>query len=120
MVAASVLLIATCLITAFLPVSNPNDPNYIVILPLLFLGISYSFYGPIQDSVVSYIVPANMLGTAFGINAVIYNVGMFGSPLIAGETLKTDKKNGYFWTMMYFTGLLIISTIVNVIIYIDD
>ena len=84
------------------------------------LGISYTFYGPIQDSVVSYNVPANMLGTGFGLNSIFFNFGMFVSPLIAGQTLKTSRKNGYFWTMIYFVVLQCICTIINIWIYFDD
>ena len=120
MIGSSAVLLIACLLTGFLSSTEPGNPNYYVFIPLILLGISYSFYGPIQDSTVPYIVPANMLGTAFGINAVLYNVGMFVSPLIAGQTLETGKKNGYFWTMFYFSALQVICTILNVWVYFDD
>ena len=105
MLTASILLLTACILTAFLSTPDSTDPNYAVLAPLLLVGASYSFYGPIIDSIVPYTVPINMIGTAFGMHAVSYSIGMFFSPLIAGQTLETDKDNGYFWTMIYFAGV---------------
>ena len=61
-----------------------------------------------------------MIGTAFGCCIALQNVGMFLSPLIAGQTLKTEKEDGYYWTLWYFAALALICTLINVWVYIDD
>ena len=45
---------------------------------------------------------------------------MFLSPLVAGETLKTDKENGYYWTVWYFAACALVCTLINIWVYIDD
>jgi len=120
MLISSILLLIASLLTAFLSTPDADEPNYAALVPLFLIGASYSLYGPIIDSIVPYMVPFNMLGTAFGMHSISYSVGLFVSPLIAGKTLETDKDNGYFWTMMYFAGLQCICCLANVLLYVDD
>ena len=61
-----------------------------------------------------------MIGTAFGLCIAFQNFGMFLSPLIAGQTLKTAKDDGYYWTLWYFAALALVCTLINIWVYIDD
>ena len=61
-----------------------------------------------------------MLATAFGLNSVFFNLGMFVSPLIVGQTLKTTNLDGYLWTMIYFSCLSIVCILINIVLYWDD
>ena len=61
-----------------------------------------------------------MIGTAFGLCIALQNFGMFLSPLVAGATLKTEKNDGYYWTLWYFAALALVCTLINIWVYIDD
>lgn len=60
------------------------------------------------------------MGTAYGLTTAVQNIGLTIGPLICAQLLKTDKEQGYFWLMMYFSLLAIIGIFVNVWLYIDD
>ena len=50
----------------------------------------------------------------------IQNIGLTISPLIASVCLNTEKQQGYFWLMMYFSMLSCCGIVFNVWLYFDD
>ena len=96
------------------------DPNYMMIIPLSLLGVGYSVYAAALWGCIPYTVPARLIGTAYGICTAIQNIGLTVSPLIGAACLNTEKQQGYFWLMMYFSILACIGIVFNVWLYIDD
>ena len=48
------------------------------------------------------------------------NIGLTISPWVSAQCLKTSKQDGYFWLMMYYSGLACVGIVFNVWLYIDD
>ena len=89
-------------------------------MPLIIFGITCAFTSPVLSSLTPYVAPLNMLGTAYGLQSILYSAGQFFGVKAAGELLETPKDNGYFWTMIYLVIIIGVGTITNIIIYIDD
>ncbi len=62
---SSVAVALACFFSAMLP--NYDSPNYIVLVPLILIGIAYSIYASALWSSIPYLVLPRTLGTAFGI-----------------------------------------------------
>ena len=89
-------------------------------MPLILNGIGDAVYAAAIWACVSYTVPDKLVGTAFGLCTALQNVGLMVSPLIAAQCLKTSKQQGYFWLMIYFSGVSCIGVVINVWLYYDD
>ena len=103
-----------------IPESQPGDPNYLCVLPLVLLGIGYSVYAAALWGCIPYTVPARLIGTAYGLCTAVQNIGLTISPLISGVLLNTKREQGYFWLMMYFSFLACCGIVINLWLYVDD
>ena len=118
--ASSVLILIACVITMILPDAKKGEPDYAIFASLIFLGTGYSVYAAALWGAIPYTCDPKQVGTAFGICTAVQNLGLTISPLIAGALLKTSKRDGYFWYLMYFCILAMIGIMLNVWLYIDD
>lgn len=66
------------------------------IVPMFFVGVSYSMVAASLWPCIPLIVPANALGTAYGLFFAIQNMGLFIAPLVVGHITST----GFYTTMM--------------------
>lgn len=66
--ASSVFIFLAAAVTAIIPPSTPLEgPEYLVVVPLVLLGIGYSVYAAALWGCIPYTVPARLVGTAFGL-----------------------------------------------------
>lgn len=65
-------------------------------------------------------MPPKAIGTAYGLTTAIQNIGLTISPVLASLAMQTDKKQGYFWTMVYYMTLSAIGCVINIWLYFDD
>jgi MFS family permease len=117
---SSVLILVACVVTILIPASDPGDPQWLCLLPLILLGIGYSVYAAALWGCIPYTVTARLVGTAYGMCTAVQNVGLFISPWVSSQCLKTSKQDGYFWLMMYYCVLAMIGIFFNVWLYFDD
>ena len=117
---SSVFILLACIITMLIPPADPGNPQYLVLIPLILLGLGYSVYAAALWGCIPYTVPARLIGTAYGLTTAVQNIGLTISPLISSVCLNTTKQQGYFWLMMYFSMLAIVGIILNVWLYMDD
>jgi len=82
--------------------------------------VGYSIYASALWGCIPYTVPPKAIGTAYGLTTAIQNIGLTISPLLASQTMRTSRKDGYFWTMIYYMTLSILGCIINVWLYFDD
>merc|ERR1712232_563000 len=66
------------------------------IIPMFFVGISYSMVAASLWPCIPLIVKPHELGTAYGLFFAIQNIGLFFAPLIIGSITST----GYYSAMM--------------------
>lgn len=117
---SSVFILLACIITMLIPPADPGNPQYLVLIPLILLGLGYSVYAAALWGCIPYTVPARLIGTAYGLTTAVQNIGLTISPLISSVCLNTTKQQGYFWLMMYFSMLAIVGIFLNVWLYMDD
>ena len=90
---------------------SPCDQCFMSVVPLFMLGLSLGLYIIIQQSCMPFVVSSEMLGTSLGMVAIFQNLGLmllavfFG--MIHDNTLNYHQ--GYFWSMLTFLILSIIS-----------
>jgi len=66
--ASSVFIFLAGAVTAIIPPSTTLEgPEYMVVVPLVLLGIGYSVYAAALWGCIPYTVPARLVGTAFGL-----------------------------------------------------
>lgn len=81
---SSVLILISCIVTTLIPEAEPNDgPQYLIVVPLVLLGIGYSVYAAALWGCIPYTVPARLVGTAFGLCTAIQNIGLTISPALS-------------------------------------
>lgn len=66
------------------------------IVPMFFVGVSYSMVAASLWPCIPLIVPPKALGTAYGLFFAIQNMGLFVAPLVVGHITST----GFYTTMM--------------------
>eukprot|EP01017_Pseudomicrothorax_dubius_P025115 TRINITY_DN2680_c0_g3_i1.p1 TRINITY_DN2680_c0_g3~~TRINITY_DN2680_c0_g3_i1.p1 ORF type:complete len:481 (-),score=131.68 TRINITY_DN2680_c0_g3_i1:93-1535(-) len=76
-------------------------------VPLIFLGLSYSLFGAIVWPTVAYIVQESALGTAYGIQTSVQNLGLTLAPMAIGF-IRTYTQN-FNYVIAFFIALAIIS-----------
>ena len=78
------LILCACVITTLIPEADtPNEPQYLILIPLTLLGIGYSFYFVALSSSIPYTVPTRLVGTAYGICTAVVNIGLTISPWVS-------------------------------------
>jgi len=61
------------------------------ILPLILLGLSFSFYSSVLIPSVQYVVTERVMGTAFGLMGMLESIAMATFPLIAASIVTSSK-----------------------------
>jgi hypothetical protein len=61
------MTVLCCVITIILVKQDFKGENWSFLAPLILLGFAYSIYAGALWSSIPYVVPANTLGTAFGL-----------------------------------------------------
>ncbi|KAJ3382414.1 hypothetical protein HDU92_004774 [Lobulomyces angularis] len=102
------------------------------VYPLIFLGLSYSFYGVALWPSVATVIDSHekkleddgsvcsrkLLGTAYGISTSALNTALTIFPLITAE-IRVHSAN-YQWVLTFFLVLALIGSIACVILYYFD
>lgn len=117
---SSVLILLACIVTILTPATEPKDPQWLCLVPLVLLGIGYSVYAAALWGCIPYTVPPRLVGTAYGMCTAVQNIGLTISPFLSAQCLKTSKQDGYFWLMMYYSLLGVIGIFFNCWLYFDD
>lgn len=87
------MILLACIVTTLISPSPANEPNYMICVPLVLLGIGYSVYAAALWGCIPYTMPARLVGTAFGLCTAIQNIGMTLSPIFSSLcTEKTTKQ----------------------------
>jgi len=71
-------------------------------IPMIALGISFSLVPAALWPALPLMVRDRQLGTAYGVIAMVQNIGLFAFPLLAG--LLRDSSGSYDSTMLMFSG----------------
>ncbi|CAD8147772.1 unnamed protein product [Paramecium pentaurelia] len=98
-------------------------------LPLLSLGICYSFYSAILIPSIPLVVKSQMIGTAFGLLGVMQNTALALFPLITGslynshlinEEGQVDPFQGYLYQSYFFVGVSCFNFVIAISLYVFD
>jgi MFS family permease len=91
------------------------------VVPSVLLGISYSTYSAILWANVALVVPEKTFGTAYGLLAVIQNVGSTVAPYIVGYINdSTTTQHGYFWSEIFFIAVSLLALASDSVIWYYD
>lgn len=85
--------------------------------PMILMGISYCILACALWPMVSYVIPENQLGTAYGIMQSIQNLGLAVTPLIAGYLV--DWK-GYITLEVFFLANMCACSFFVVLLFISN
>jgi len=109
------------------------DQCYREVYPLVLVGIGYSIYAAAIWGSVPYTVPAQTVGSAFGICTAIQNIGMVIAPTIVGVIKQHNIIEHYVdpdgtehfvydykWVDFFFICINVISLFLNLWLYIID
>ncbi|CAD8173510.1 unnamed protein product [Paramecium octaurelia] len=122
-------ILATCvsyILTHFLfgimKSNHEGNPNYVSIIPLILLGLSYSMYCCIIIPTVQYAVPQRVVGTAFGFVGMFTNTAMTLFPLVAAQLVQNslDAEQGYSFVGYFYCGISIIGLGFTISLYYFD
>jgi nitrate/nitrite transporter NarK len=78
---SSFVMIIAFAISANLPAT---DGSRLETIPLVLVGVAYSIYCAAIWGSIPYAVPAQSVGTAFGICTAIQNIGLVIAPTLVG------------------------------------
>lgn len=99
MIIGSVLLAPTHVALAYLDVPP--------LVPLVVMGLSFSLVPAALWPALPLMVRENQLGTAYGMIAMVQNIGLFAFPLLAG--LIRDETGSFELAMVMFSGLGVVA-----------
>ena len=103
------------------PATAPGEVSYWCALPLVVMGIGYSFYVAGIYTVLPLSVKPRVLGTAYGMFSMVDNIGFAVIPSVVGAlTIKTMKQNTYVWVNILLGGFCLLGLILSIILYIID
>uniref|UniRef100_A0A0B7AKB9 Lysosomal dipeptide transporter MFSD1 n=1 Tax=Arion vulgaris TaxID=1028688 RepID=A0A0B7AKB9_9EUPU len=86
-------------------------------VPMVIMGLSYSVLASALWPMVSLIIPAQQLGTAYGIMQAIQNLGLAVISLVSGILV---DQNGYLILEVFFMSWLCVALISSVLLYLVD
>lgn len=95
MMIGSVILIPVYLLMTYTKIS--------LFIPMALMGLAFSLVPAVMWPTVTLIVPANKLGTAYGLMTMIQNIGLFGFNYLIGFV--NDATGGYNAGMWIFSTL---------------
>ncbi len=95
MMIGSVILIPVYLLMTYTKIS--------LFIPMALMGLAFSLVPAVMWPTVTLIVPANKLGTAYGLMTMIQNIGLFGFNYLIGTV--NDATGGYDAGMWIFSTL---------------
>ena len=110
----------TTLLSFIIWISIPTcDKCYFSTIPWYLLGFSITVYYVLMFGCVSLLVRESQTGTAYGFITCFQNIGTtFIPPLISYIHDSTININfGYFWTILAFIILSILSLYVKIVLY---
>jgi nitrate/nitrite transporter NarK len=85
---------------------------------LAILGTSYAIYSSAMWPSIAYVVPENVLGSAYGIATSIQNFGLFAFPLVVGSV--RDASPSYKNVEIFFALIGLIGLVVGVVLNVVD
>ncbi len=75
-------------------------------IPMVILGISFSLVPAALWPALPLMVKDENIGTAYGVIAMVQNIGLFAFPLLAG--ILRDSSGNYYSTMLMFSGCAVV------------
>lgn len=104
-----------------IPSTAAGEASYMCILPLVVMGIGYSFYVAGIYTILPLSVKPRVLGTAYGMFSMVDNIGFAVIPSVVGAlTFKTMKENTYVWVNILLGGFCLLALLLCIILYIID
>ena len=89
---ALVLVLFAVILTAMIPGTSESDqPQQLMLIPLILLGVGYSIYAATIWGCIPFTMPAKLVGTAYGLSTCCQNIGLIVSPQIAAFCLNTPE-----------------------------
>jgi predicted MFS family arabinose efflux permease len=89
--------------------------NFSPLLPIIGLGVSFSFVASALWPSLPLLVEEKRLGTAFGLTTLLQNAGLTVFPWVAGKL--TDLSDGdYKNSMLMFAGLGVVALVLSVLL----
>jgi MFS family permease len=103
--------------------------NFAPLLPMILLGLSFSFVPAAMWPSIPYIVKENQIATAYGLMTLFQNIGLWLFPLLIGKITEITNpeitsemvKNGfakwdYTYSLLMLSGLGVISLIFSLLL----
>ncbi|MFO0116758.1 MAG: MFS transporter, partial [bacterium] len=66
--------LATVTTTLIPAADNPDDPQWLTLIPLFLLGVGYCIYVTVLWSCIPYVVPKKLLATGYGLTDCLCNL----------------------------------------------
>jgi len=86
-------------------------------VPMILMGLAYSILAASLWPMVSYFVPENQLGTAYGLMQSIQNAGLAAVSQVSGSIV---DGNGYLILVTFYLIMLCVAMIGAVVLYMVD
>ncbi len=84
------------------------------LIPMVVLGLSFSLVPAALWPAIPLLVRGELLGTAFGVTAMMQNVGLFLFPLAAGAL--RDTQGNYTGAMLMFSAMSVLGVVLAVML----
>jgi nitrate/nitrite transporter NarK len=85
---------------------------------LSILGVSFAIFSSAMWPSVAYVVPENVVGSAYGIATSLENLGLFAFPLVVGSI--RDASASYKYVEVFFSAIGLSGLLVGIILTILD
>ena len=113
-----------CVCSFVLQLQIPNcDQCYLSLAPLCLQGFSFCLYSILNYSIlIVFMVPLQCIGTAYGLNVIFQNLGLFVFPQIAGAIKDgfSNEDDGFWYLNLFYIVLSGISFILSLVLIIYD
>jgi MFS family permease len=124
-VISSLLVVVSCLLTAYLIRLNYTSENYTCLIPLILLGLAYSIYASSLWPSIPLVVKPFMLGTAFGLVTSVQQIGLTIAPYVVGVLLHDSMSAeyphyGFVNEQLFLASLAFLGFLCNIWLYYDD
>ena len=93
------------------------DKCWYAAIPSVLLGISYSISSTVLYPQISLVCDPNVVGTAYGILAVLCNIGnaILGPVMGIVEESTLKYAHGFFWIEVMFLVLSVLTSVCNIL-----
>jgi len=125
MIIASIGVLVSHIMWFFLPYEDciTNEScQYIVLPPLITLGLSYGLFAGSSWNCIVFLVPLDKIGSAKGTTTSLMGVVLASGPPLLGwiQDLTYDMDQGYYWAGITSCITSSIGILLCIAVYVDD